>query len=177
MQRQPAVIYLGGFPEGSDAVLHWGVLPPFTLAQDASNPKEDRLRCFRKKTTRMASPKVLCLTLLHCHIKEIVEMTSFCPDVNDDSARVATAGHWFEALSHLSLAAGGTFMCRMIGQVPGTAEFTLTLPQCSAVQHYSSAQELFQICEANLQTYCILRLLRASAIDSASSAAAWFHVR
>ena len=157
-------------------MFHWAVLPRVRDPKGASSPEEDHLRLFSKKTLQIASPTVLCLALMACHIKDIMEMASFCLRNADDLARAATAGYWFEALAHVSLAAGGRFLCRMLTQGTGVSSFTLSLPHCSRIQPYSSAPELSRVCLPSLETYCIPTSLRAAAIDSASSPAAWFQV-
>ncbi|KAK9820671.1 hypothetical protein WJX74_004195 [Apatococcus lobatus] len=176
LKSQLANITSTGFPEGSDAVIHWAVLPRVRETKRAGSPEEDHLRLFSKRMLQIASPTVLCLALMAGHVKDIMEMASFCLRNADDLARVATAGYWFKALAHVSLAAGGQFQCRMLTQSPRASRFTLSLPRCSKIQHYSSAPELAEICLPSLEVFCIPTSLRAAAIDSASSPAAWFQV-
>ncbi len=176
MQRQLASIASTEFPYGSEEVIHWAVLPLVTELGCARSPEEDHLRRFRQKTLQIASPTVLCLALRYLHVRDIIEMASCCLWEAGDLAAVAAAGHWFEALAHVSLAAGGRFQCRMLTQTPGPSSFTLSLPRCSKIQHYSSAAELSQICLPSMEAYCIPTSARAAAIHSASSPAAWFQV-
>ena len=101
MQFLLSTIAPGRFPEGSDAVFHWAVLPRVREPNSAFSPEEDHLRLFSRMTLQMASPTVLCLALMSCHIRDVVEAASFLIRNADDLALVATAGD----LRHLLISA------------------------------------------------------------------------
>ena len=66
-------------------------------------------RCCRPFTNALHVTSPLLLPqlsgVLQSHIKDIVEMASFCFCNANDPAWVATAGIWFEALAHMSMPA------------------------------------------------------------------------
>ncbi len=183
MQVQLASVSSEGFLDGSDAIMHWEVPARVTGPVNVYRPDEDRLCRYGCRTLQMASPAVICLVLVHGHAKAILEMVSFGLMNADDLALLVMAGHSFEHLAHLKLALGGRFQCRLLTEDSPGENFTLTLPRCTAVQYFSSAQQLAGVCQPHLKTYHMPSSLRAASGDSASSAysasspAAYYHVR
>ncbi|BDA48950.1 hypothetical protein COCOBI_13-0600 [Coccomyxa sp. Obi] len=164
-----------GFHEGSDLIVHWDAAEePNIPPRSAHSPLEDRIRRYTRHRSQLASPFVAALLSIHMGLAKAETAAMFAVSHGTRGCAGGMVGTLHESLTHIFLAAGGEFECRLI---TSGKHFTLKLPQSSDVEVFQSTAEAVTLAAApGASCYLMPASSTYPAIDALKTPAILFQV-
>lgn len=165
-----------GFHDGSDMIVHWDALETSSTPQPRkpNSPESDSMRRYTRHRAQLASPYVAALLSIRMGLAEAERCAMFAVSHGTRGCVAGMVGKMHESLSHIFLAGGGDFECRMIDS---GKEFILRLPKSKDVEMFQSTADAVTLATApDANRYLMPASATYPAIDSFKTLAILFQM-